>query len=249
MSATCRAMAYLPSVRVSRPGDSRQSRRTSGRFESRCPAGGEAQPQVVVLGEVAVAPASRPREHLAPDGRGGVDERRLDEQVAGHQVRGHEPVQPAGIADHPARQVAPREEPDAGTHRGERRVGVERGELPLDAARVGHVVGVHPHHHLGVAAGEPAVQRAGDPLPRPVDHLDPPVAPGERRRGSRRSRRPSRRRRPRARGPGSPGAGWRRRRRARCPRRRGPGGGRPPGARGPATLRSRRRWGAAPRRP
>ena len=211
--------------------------------------GGEAQPEVVVLGEVAVAPAPRRLEHPAPDGRGGVDERRLDEQVPGHELRRHEPVQPGGVAGHPARHVAAREEPDAGAHRGERRVGVERGELPLDAAWVGHVVGVHPHHHLCVAAGEPPVQGARRSPPRARGSPGPAGRAGRAPRGSRRCRRSSRRRRPRARGRGSPAAGWRRRPRARCPRRRGPAGGRPPGASGPAIPRSRRRWGAACRRP
>ncbi len=143
------------------------------------PLGGEAQPQVVVLGEVSVPPARCRVEHLAPDGRGGVDERRLHEQVAGHQVRRHEAVQPGDVAGHPPRDVPARKEPDPGADRGERGVGVERRELPLDAAGVGHVVGVHAHHHLGVARCEAAIQRPGDALPGPVDHPDPPVAAGD----------------------------------------------------------------------
>ena len=108
-----------------------------------------------------------------------MDERRLDEQVAGHELRGDEAVQPGRVAGHATRHLAPRKEPDPGAHRGEGGVGIERRELEPDAAGVGHVVGVHPHHHLGVAGEEPPVERAGDPLPRPADHAHPPVAPAQ----------------------------------------------------------------------
>ncbi len=108
-----------------------------------------------------------------------MDERRLDEEVAQDEVGRDESVQPRGVAGHPSRHLAAREEAHPGAHRGERRVGGEGGELDLDPARVGHVVGVHADHHLGVAAGEPPLQRPGDPLPGAVDHDDAPIPPGE----------------------------------------------------------------------
>ena len=79
----------------------------------------------------------------------------------------------------PFSQAASREEPDAGPHRGERRVGGERRKLELDPARVADVVRVHPDDDLGVAAGEPPVQGPGDPLSRAADRHHPPVPPGE----------------------------------------------------------------------
>jgi hypothetical protein len=104
-----------------------------------------------------------------------VDERRLHEEVARDERRRHETVQPGGVAGHAARHLPPRKEADPGAHGGERRIGVERRELQLDAARVGHVVRVHPDHHVGVAPGEPAAERAGDALAGAADDDDAPV--------------------------------------------------------------------------
>ena len=44
---------------------------------------------------------------------------------------------------------------------------------------MGHVVGVHADHHLGVAAIQAAIQRAGDPLSRGANQDDPPISIGQ----------------------------------------------------------------------
>jgi hypothetical protein len=105
-----------------------------------------------------------------------VDERRLDEQVASDQRRRDEPVQPRHVPTHPVAHRPSREERDAPADRREGGVRGERRELPLEPARVGHVVRVHPGDHVGVTGGEPAVQGARDPLAGAAQHAHPPVA-------------------------------------------------------------------------
>jgi hypothetical protein len=147
-------------------------------LRERPPGPPRAQPKVVVLGTVEVAPAADRAQRIRPDRHGRVRERRLDEQVVHDLVVRQRGVQPRLVRPLVLRDLA--EEADAARHDVGRGMALQVVRLRGEAALIHHVVRVDSRDERGRRICQPVVQRRDEAAGGQAPHDEPRIVPRDR---------------------------------------------------------------------